>query len=156
MNLLGYMAGNVLSGECDVVDPGQIDSLVALGWTLLDVRARGEHLQERSPDRSTCPSTCSGNTSTCWEKVPSSSIARWVNGAIRPPPSCTSSGFEARNLDGGYQTWSAIVRARREPVVQAGRDSTGPTHLASGDGLAIPQGRRRRSPERPGVMSGLS
>jgi len=43
VNLLGYMAENVLSGDCDVVDPHEIDSLVEQGWMLLDVRTREEH-----------------------------------------------------------------------------------------------------------------
>ncbi len=35
VNLLGYMAENVLSGDCDVVDPSEIDALSAQGWTLV-------------------------------------------------------------------------------------------------------------------------
>ena len=38
VNMLGYMSENILSGECDVVEPGEVGALVAGGWTLLDVR----------------------------------------------------------------------------------------------------------------------
>ena len=43
VNLLGYMAENVLSGDCDIVDPRELDDLVAQGWILMDVRTEEEH-----------------------------------------------------------------------------------------------------------------
>ncbi len=43
VNLLGYMAENVLSGDCDIVDPRELAGLVAQGWTLVDVRTAEEH-----------------------------------------------------------------------------------------------------------------
>jgi NADPH-dependent 2,4-dienoyl-CoA reductase/sulfur reductase-like enzyme len=39
VNMLGYMAENVLSGDCDVVEPDEVDALTEKGWTLLDVRS---------------------------------------------------------------------------------------------------------------------
>ena len=39
VNMLGYMAENVRSGECDVVEPDELESLVAVGWMLIDVRS---------------------------------------------------------------------------------------------------------------------
>ena len=38
VNMLGYMAENVLSGECDVVEPDELGDLLHTGWTLIDVR----------------------------------------------------------------------------------------------------------------------
>ncbi len=49
VNLLGYMAENVLSGDCDIVDPLEVDSLVAAGWTLVDVRTAEEHANGAIP-----------------------------------------------------------------------------------------------------------
>ena len=43
VNLLGYMAENVLSGDCDVVDPNELAALVEQGWILMDVRTAEEH-----------------------------------------------------------------------------------------------------------------
>lgn len=43
VNMLGYMAENLMSGECDVVEPDEVAGLVADGWTLLDVRTEAEH-----------------------------------------------------------------------------------------------------------------
>src|SRR4029079_15895429 len=43
VNLLGYMAENVLRGDCDVVEPSEVDALVAAGWVVVDVRSDVEH-----------------------------------------------------------------------------------------------------------------
>ena len=43
VNLLGYMAENVLSGDCDIVDPDELEGLVAQGWQVIDVRTAEEH-----------------------------------------------------------------------------------------------------------------
>ena len=43
VNMLGYMAENLMSGECDVVEPDEVARLVVDGWTLLDVRTAAEH-----------------------------------------------------------------------------------------------------------------
>src|SRR5271166_629335 len=49
VNLLGYMAGNSLSGECEVVDVSEVEALVAGGWVLLDVREADEHARGAIP-----------------------------------------------------------------------------------------------------------
>src|SRR5579859_1342001 len=43
VNLLGYMAENVLSGDCDVVAPDELPGLVEAGWSLVDVRTAEEY-----------------------------------------------------------------------------------------------------------------
>src|ERR1039457_635614 len=43
VNMLGYMAENVLSGDCDVVEPRELDELAASGWLVVDVRTAEEH-----------------------------------------------------------------------------------------------------------------
>ena len=44
VNMLGYMAENVLSGDCDIVDPERArPTLVDEGWTVIDVRTAEEH-----------------------------------------------------------------------------------------------------------------
>jgi rhodanese-related sulfurtransferase len=42
VNMLGYMAENVRSGDCDVVAPDEVESLQRTGWTVLDVRNPSE------------------------------------------------------------------------------------------------------------------
>ncbi len=49
VNMLGYMAENVLSGECDVVEPDELDDVLAMGWTLIDVRTPAEHAKGSIP-----------------------------------------------------------------------------------------------------------
>jgi hypothetical protein len=46
VNLLGYMAENILSGDCDVVAPHELGGLVEEGWSTVDVRTREEHEHE--------------------------------------------------------------------------------------------------------------
>ena len=43
VNMLGYMAENILSGECDVVAPDELEGVLASGWRLIDVRTSAEH-----------------------------------------------------------------------------------------------------------------
>ena len=43
VNMLGYMAENVRSGACDVVEYDELDRLIEEGWTVVDVRTREEH-----------------------------------------------------------------------------------------------------------------
>ena len=43
VNLLGYMAENVLSGDCDIVGPQELGDLVDKGWPVIDVRTDEEH-----------------------------------------------------------------------------------------------------------------
>ena len=49
VNMLGYMAENVLSGECDVVEPDELADVLAMGWTLVDVRTPTEHAEGSIP-----------------------------------------------------------------------------------------------------------
>ena len=53
--MLGYMSENILSGECDVVEPGEVADLVAAGWTLLDVRTPDEFRAGTIPGAVTAP-----------------------------------------------------------------------------------------------------
>jgi len=120
VNLLGYMAENVLSGDCDVVEPAELDELVAQGWTVVDVRTVEEHAN----------SAISGSIN-----VPIDALRDQLD-ALGPGPIVVycevgqrghtatallhELGIKARNLDGGYRTWAAWSRAqvpaqRKEP-----------------------------------------
>ncbi|MGO9963992.1 MAG: FAD-dependent oxidoreductase [Acidimicrobiales bacterium] len=117
VNLLGYMAGNLLSGECDVVDAHDIASLIEQGWKLLDVRTREES---------------DAGAITGSVNVPIDSLRDRVYGLGKGPflvycevgqrgHTATALlhelGFEARNLDGGYKTWSALARSQTAATV---------------------------------------
>jgi rhodanese-related sulfurtransferase len=112
VNLLGYMAENVLSGDCDVVEPPEVEMLVAQGWEIVDVRTHAEH----------AAGAIAGSVN-----VPIDSLRDHID-AFRARPVLVycevgqrghtatmllhELGIQARNLDGGYQTWSAWVRAQ--------------------------------------------
>ena len=92
VNMLGYMAENLMSGECDVVETDELGGLVATGWRLLDVRTRDEHAAAPFRAASTHPSTPCARSSARWAVVRSWSIARSASGATRRRCCCTSWG----------------------------------------------------------------
>jgi NADPH-dependent 2,4-dienoyl-CoA reductase/sulfur reductase-like enzyme/rhodanese-related sulfurtransferase len=112
VNLLGYMAENVLSGDCDIVAPDELEDLVAQGWQLIDVRTDKEHAAGAVPGS---------------ENIPLDSLREHL-GTLGAGPFVVycevgqrghtatalmqELGLKARNLDGGYRTWSAFMRAR--------------------------------------------
>jgi rhodanese-related sulfurtransferase len=55
VNLLGYMAENVLSGDCDIVAADELDDLVAQGWQVVDVRTDKEHAAGAIPGSANIP-----------------------------------------------------------------------------------------------------
>jgi NADPH-dependent 2,4-dienoyl-CoA reductase/sulfur reductase-like enzyme/rhodanese-related sulfurtransferase len=116
VNMLGYMAENVLSGACDVVDYDELGCLTREGWTVIDVRTCEEHGRGAIP----------GSTN-----LPLDQLREELDGAKGPfvvycevgqrGHTATSllheMGIEARNFDGGYRTWIAADAAReQEPL----------------------------------------
>ena len=111
VNMLGYMAENLMSGECDVAEPTDVDPLTSAGWTLLDVRSEPEHADGAIP----------GSVN-----APLDSLREQL-GALGPGPFLVycevgqrghtatmllhDLGMRARNLDGGYRTWRAADAA---------------------------------------------
>ena len=116
VNVLGHMAENLMSGECDVVEPDEVAGLVVEGWTLLDVRTAAEHESGAIP----------GSVNVPLESV-RDSLGRLGGGAFlvycqvgQRGHTATmllhDLGMVARNLDGGYTTWRAAEAATvREP-----------------------------------------
>jgi NADPH-dependent 2,4-dienoyl-CoA reductase/sulfur reductase-like enzyme/rhodanese-related sulfurtransferase len=119
VNLLGYMAENVLSGDCDIVAADELEDLVAQGWQLVDVRTDKEHAAGAIPGS---------------ENVPLDSLREHL-GTLGAGPFVVycevgqrghtattllhELGVKARNLDGGYRTWAASTRARGRADVVA-------------------------------------
>ena len=79
------------------------------GWTLLDVRTPAEHGRGHPRLRSTSPSTRSATARTLGGDP--SVVYCEVGQRATPPPLLHELGIEARNLDGGYQTWIAADAA---------------------------------------------
>jgi NADPH-dependent 2,4-dienoyl-CoA reductase/sulfur reductase-like enzyme/rhodanese-related sulfurtransferase len=116
VNMLGYMAENVRTGACDVVEYDELAALTEAGWTLVDVRTSQEYAVGAIP----------GSVN-----LPLDQLREKLDGATGPfvvycevgqrGHTATSLlhelGIEARNLDGGYRTWVAADAARaQEPL----------------------------------------
>ncbi len=117
VNVLGYMAENVLNGDCNVVDPRELDALVRDGWTVVDVRTAAEHAAGAIPGSISIPvdslrdelAALGGNPIVVYCEV--GQRGHTATALLQ------ELGFRVRNLDGGYRTWTASTRARApEPV----------------------------------------
>ena len=112
VNMLGYMAENVLSGECDVVEPDELDDVLDMGWTLIDVRTPAEHAKGSIPHSINLP------LDSLREDIPSVGDGPFVIYCEVGQRGHTATsllhelGMKARNLDGGYTTWRAADAAR--------------------------------------------
>ena len=117
VNMLGYMAENVLSGDCDIVAPGELDGLIGDGWTLIDVRTEAEHAAGAIPGSVNIP------VDSLRDHLDHLGDRRLVVYCQVGQRGHTATalmhelGIAARNLDGGYQTWTAWARSQGGPQV---------------------------------------
>ncbi len=114
VNLIGYMAENVLSGDCDVVDPRELDGLVTEGWTLLDVRTAEEYAEGAIPGSRNVPIDSLRDHLDALGNGPVVVYCEVGQRAHTATALLRELGIKARNLDGGYQTWSASMRAQAQ------------------------------------------
>ena len=112
VNMLGYMAENVLSGECDVVEPDELGDILDAGWRLIDVRTPAEHAKGSIPHSINLP------LDSLREDIASVGDGPFVVYCEVGQRGHTATsllhelGLKARNLDGGYRTWVAAEAAR--------------------------------------------
>ncbi|MGA3218606.1 MAG: FAD-dependent oxidoreductase [Acidimicrobiales bacterium] len=112
VNLLGYMAENVLSGDCDIVAADELEELVIQGWQVVDVRTDKEHAAGAIPGSENIP------IDTLREHLGTLGAGPFVVYCEVGQRGHTATallhelGVKARNLDGGYRTWAASMRAR--------------------------------------------
>jgi len=112
VNMLGYMAENVLSGDCDIVDPRELDDLVARGWVMMDVRSEEEHAAGAIPGSVNVPIDSLRDQLDAPGTAPIVVYCEVGQRGHTATALMHELGIEARNLDGGYQTWTAFNRAR--------------------------------------------
>ncbi len=118
VNVLGYMAGNILSGDCDVVSPLELDALVEAGWAIVDVRTEEEHAAGAIPGSVNVPiDTLRDHLGTLGNGPVVVYCAVGQRGHTATAL-LHELGFKARNLDGGYQTWSAFARTGTRPAAR--------------------------------------
>ncbi len=111
VNQLGYMAENVMSGECHVVAPDELAALADDGWTVVDVRTADEHDRGAIPGSATIPLD---DLRDHLDALRARRVVVYCEVGQRGHTATAllvDSGIEARNLDGGYQTWLAAERA---------------------------------------------
>jgi len=114
VNLIGYMAENVLSGDCDVVDPHELDGLVTEGWALVDVRTAEEHAAGSIAGSTNVPIDSLRDHLDALGKGPIVVYCEVGQRGHTATALLHELGINARNLDGGYQTWSASMRAQAQ------------------------------------------
>lgn len=111
VNMLGYMAENVLCGDCDVVDPRDVDGLVDAGWKLVDVRTPGEHARGSIDGSLNVPLD---DLRERLDVIGDGPVVIYCEVGQRGHTAAAllrELGATVRNLDGGYQSWLAVTRA---------------------------------------------
>ena len=105
VNMLGYMAENVLSGSCDVAGPADLPALRDQGWTIVDVRTEREHAAGHIPGTVNVPLD---ELRERLSELGSGPFVVYCQVGQRGHTAASllhEDGHLARNLDGGYLTW---------------------------------------------------
>lgn len=106
VNMLGYISENVLNGVTPTAQWNEVNSLVSQGWTVVDVRSKGEF------DRGHIPNSINISIDEMRERineVPKEKILVTCQIGQRGHAATRllrEMGYNAVNLDGGYMTWS--------------------------------------------------
>ncbi len=116
VNMLGYMAENVMAGDCDVVDARELGGLSEQGWLVVDVRTGPEHRAAAIPGSIHLPLD---DLRDRLDDVRGRDVVVYCEVGQRGHTATAllrDEGIRARNLDGGFATWRATMRARRESL----------------------------------------
>jgi rhodanese-related sulfurtransferase len=106
INMLGYVAGNVLSGLERIVQWHEVEELRLHGATLLDVRSAREFERGSLPDAINIPLD---ELRERRDEIEGSPIIVFCEVGQRGHVAAqilSQWGMNVRNLDGGYATWS--------------------------------------------------
>jgi NADPH-dependent 2,4-dienoyl-CoA reductase/sulfur reductase-like enzyme/rhodanese-related sulfurtransferase len=112
VNMLGYMAENVLSGLCDPVQWSELEEYRSRGYELVDVRTEKEFADGHIPGSRNIP------LDELRERVGEIGTTRVVVTCQVGQRGHTATlllgelSFSAKNLDGGYETWLHSPAAR--------------------------------------------
>src|SRR4029079_315577 len=112
VNMLGYMAENVLCGDCDILDPRELDDLAPEGWAVVDVRTAEEHAAGAIPGSINVPIDALRERFDTLRAGPVVVYCEVGQRGHTATALLQEFGMRARNLDGGYQTWKASTRAQ--------------------------------------------
>ena len=117
INILGYVAENVLSGLVKTVQWSEVDGYRARGARLVDVRSHGEYVRGSVPGAINLPVD---EIRERYHELDSGEIVVICEVGQRGHTATrllNELGFDARNLDGGYKTWSSSPAARSLELV---------------------------------------
>jgi len=106
VNMLGYMAENVLSGLCDPVQWSDVASYQDSGYEIVDVRTSEEFASGHMPGARNIPID---QIRERVDELANTKLVVTCQVGIRGHTATLllgDLGFHARNLDGGYQTWA--------------------------------------------------
>jgi len=106
VNMLGYLAENVLTGLTPIVQWSDLHDRVERGATLIDVRTVAEHAAGHIPGSLNIPVD---SLRERLDQVPRDNVIVYCQVGMRGHTATTllrGLGREAANLDGGYLTWS--------------------------------------------------
>ncbi|WP_030174208.1 FAD-dependent oxidoreductase [Spirillospora albida] len=109
VNMLGYIAGNVASGDGPSVQWHELDEAVAAGAVLVDVRTPGEFAAGHIPGAVNVPLDELRDRAA---GLPDAPLIVYCGVGLRAHTASrllAGLGRRAANLDGGYRTWSAAA-----------------------------------------------
>ena len=116
VNMLGYMAENVLSAESDNAESSEVDQLISDGWIIVDVRTPAEH------DAGSIPGSCNGPLDELRERsgeLDGQRVLVYCQVGQRGHTAAALLGelsLDVRNLDGGWLSWRAHMAAQTSDV----------------------------------------
>ena len=105
VNMLGYMAENVLSGLCKPVQWSEVAGYQNLGYELIDVRTTEEFERGHIPGARNLPLDEIRERA---DEISSDRLIVTCQVGVRGHTATLllgERGFDAKNLDGGFQTW---------------------------------------------------
>ncbi|MBG0816669.1 FAD-dependent oxidoreductase [Planomonospora sp. ID82291] len=111
VNMLGYVAANLMDGTTQSVQWHELEAAVAAGAHLVDVRTAGEYAAGHIPGALNVP--LDGLRERVGE-LPAGSLVVYCGVGVRAHTATrllTGLGRRAANLDGGYTTWKAATAA---------------------------------------------
>lgn len=111
VNMIGYVASNVILGDNEVVHWDEIDALVENGATLLDVRDESEHELGKIPGSINIPLNSLRDNLDSYSKDETIYVTCQVGlRGYLASRILRQNGFKVKNLSGGYKTWSQVRR----------------------------------------------
>ena len=116
VNMLGYMADNILSGLTESVQWNELADRMSAGATLIDVRTPGEFNAGHIDGAINIPVD---DLRERFAEIPKENVIVTCQVGQRGHTASTllrELGIKAANLDGGYKTWSNSPAAALESV----------------------------------------